>query len=332
MKQIITILTALVLFSNTAVALANPGSASFHQVGGIRWESNYQSALEQSKATSKPIMLFFTGSGWCGWCQKLDEEVLNRREFAQAMGDRMIFVKLDYPANSSMASPQLKQLGKQYAIKSYPTVILIDGQERILARTGYQAGGPQAYAQHLCSYIPANVQASANVPKSEVQAPVVDGTVLSHDAIRKAYDAAVAAKNQDEVAALLKKGLNIDRDHYFLLEQYRQLAESHSAEAAPVRERLVKADPFNQKSIQYKIAVIDSQATKSTEPLEAYLQQFGAADVENSWKVEMMISQAYLAKGQVKEALTHATMALQQAPAAVKGEVQKAIEQIKKQI
>ncbi|MEI8125793.1 MAG: hypothetical protein WCG42_08565, partial [Parachlamydiaceae bacterium] len=35
---------------------------------GVQWQTNYEEAVRQSKTASKPLVLFFTGSDWCGWC------------------------------------------------------------------------------------------------------------------------------------------------------------------------------------------------------------------------------------------------------------------------
>lgn len=120
--------------------------------GALNWETDYQKALNQSKSDSKPILLFFTGSDWCGWCKKLDKEVFQTQEFQSAMGNKLIFVELDYPMSSTQdakTKQQNEQLKNQYHIKGFPTVILIDGNGRILGQTGYQAGGGKKYAEHL---------------------------------------------------------------------------------------------------------------------------------------------------------------------------------------
>ena len=73
----------------------------------LRWHNNYQEALDLAKRTSRPVVLFFTGSDWCGWCNKLEKEVLDTADFQQNAGDKMIFVKLDYPMKT-LQSPWLK--------------------------------------------------------------------------------------------------------------------------------------------------------------------------------------------------------------------------------
>ena len=45
------------------------------QAQELYWESNVNKAIEVSKKTKKPMLLFFTGSDWCGWCIRLQKEV-----------------------------------------------------------------------------------------------------------------------------------------------------------------------------------------------------------------------------------------------------------------
>lgn len=118
----------------------------------IQWQTNYQQALEQAKSSNKPVLLFFTGSDWCTWCHRLEDEVLKTPAFANALGDKMIFVTLDYPKRAT-ADAQLKAqnqaLQQKYSIQGYPTVIVIDGNEKVLTRTGYEAGGAENYVNSL---------------------------------------------------------------------------------------------------------------------------------------------------------------------------------------
>lgn len=123
----------------------------------ISWTTNYQQALQQSRASDKPILLFFTGSDWCPYCVKLDREVFETAEFSRLAGDRFIFVMLDQPRRQTQSaeySASVNQLQQKYGITGLPTVILIDSSERVIGQLGYKAGGPAAYAQLLLSKIP----------------------------------------------------------------------------------------------------------------------------------------------------------------------------------
>ena len=73
------------------------------------WETNVNKALEVSNKTKKPLLLFFTGSDWCGWCIRLQKEVLKTPEFAKWAKENVVLVELDYPRRT----PQSAEIKKQ---------------------------------------------------------------------------------------------------------------------------------------------------------------------------------------------------------------------------
>jgi len=119
---------------------------------GVNWQTDYASAMNQAASTGKPVILFFTGSDWCGWCSKLDSEVLETDEFARLVGDKFIFVKVDFPLYKPQ-DPQLtaanKALQEKYDVRGFPALIIVDKTGRQIGVTGYRAGGPKLYADHL---------------------------------------------------------------------------------------------------------------------------------------------------------------------------------------
>jgi hypothetical protein len=44
------------------------------------WIQNFTDAKAKAKAEKKHLLIDFTGSDWCGWCIKLDEEVFSKDE------------------------------------------------------------------------------------------------------------------------------------------------------------------------------------------------------------------------------------------------------------
>ena len=52
---------------------------NFHsQQSTLNWHTDLNKAVNISINEKKPIMLFFTGSDWCGWCMRLKKEVFNK--------------------------------------------------------------------------------------------------------------------------------------------------------------------------------------------------------------------------------------------------------------
>lgn len=123
----------------------------------LKWETNIDKAMEVSNKTKKPMLLFFTGSDWCGWCIRLQNEVLKTPEFAKWANDNVVLVELDFPRRTPQA-PELQQqnqgLAQAFQIAGYPTIWLVTGSKKDgktnfeqLGKTGYVAGGPATWIE-----------------------------------------------------------------------------------------------------------------------------------------------------------------------------------------
>jgi protein disulfide-isomerase len=125
------------------------------QAQELYWENNVNKAIEVSKKTKKPMLLFFTGSDWCGWCIRLQKEVLRTPEFAAWAQKNVVLVELDYPRSKPQTNEikqQNGQLQQIFGIQGYPTVhfaTVTESKGKInfqsLGNTGYVAGGPTAW-------------------------------------------------------------------------------------------------------------------------------------------------------------------------------------------
>ncbi len=116
------------------------------------WLTDLEAAKAQARKEHKDILMFFSGSDWCHWCQKLDEEVFSHDDFLQKVRKNFVLLNLDFPRNKKQ-DEKLRQanqeLAKKFKIKGYPTVLLADADGKVYARTGYQQGGVEAYLKHL---------------------------------------------------------------------------------------------------------------------------------------------------------------------------------------
>ncbi|MDD2819910.1 MAG: thioredoxin family protein [Flavobacterium sp.] len=125
------------------------------QAQELTWETNINKAIEVSNKTNKPLLLFFTGSDWCGWCIRLQKEVLKTPEFTKWANENVVLVELDYPRRTPQTAEIKKQnaeLQQAFGIQGFPTVffakaITTDGKTNFqgLGNTGYVAGGPTAW-------------------------------------------------------------------------------------------------------------------------------------------------------------------------------------------
>lgn len=122
--------------------------------GGDAWLTDFDKAKAEAKEKNRPILVDFTGSDWCGWCIKLNKEVFSKEAFKNYAKDNLVLLELDFPRKKKLSDELKKQnekLSKKYKVKGFPTILLLDAEGKVLARTGYQKGGPDAYVTHLKS-------------------------------------------------------------------------------------------------------------------------------------------------------------------------------------
>ena len=130
-------------------------SLSFSQEKLI-WHEDLKEAVAVSQKENKPLMLFFTGSDWCGWCVRLQKEVFFKPEFTKWANENVVLVELDFPrkkAQSKELKSQNAQLQQQFQVRGYPTIWFVkadtnsSGQVNLgqLGKTGYVKGGPAAW-------------------------------------------------------------------------------------------------------------------------------------------------------------------------------------------
>ncbi len=135
-----------------AAALAIAAAPLFVQAAGAGWTDNMAAALEQAKAENKDVLIDFTGSDWCSWCVKLDEEVFSQDDFKAYAGDEFVLVEMDFPQNKPIAEDvkqQNAEWSSKLAVQGFPTIALVDADGKAYAMTGYQPGGAEAYVAHL---------------------------------------------------------------------------------------------------------------------------------------------------------------------------------------
>ena len=114
---------------------------------------DFDAALKKAAAEKKTVFALFTGSDWCIWCKRLEGEVLSQKAFSDEVGKTFVPVFLDFPNDKSLVkaatAKRNKELSEKYAIRGFPTVLLLDAKGEVLAQTGYQKGGPEKYLAHV---------------------------------------------------------------------------------------------------------------------------------------------------------------------------------------
>ena len=135
------------------------------QAGEDSWETDLNKAIVLSYETKKPIMLFFTGSDWCGWCIRLQTEVFKTEIFNKWAKENVILVELDYPRKKEQPQAikdQNRNLQQMFQVQGYPTCHFVmptpsdDGRINLapLGQNGYMAGGPDVWIAKVSEFLP----------------------------------------------------------------------------------------------------------------------------------------------------------------------------------
>lgn len=139
MKKVWMVLAALAI-----------GGGAFAAEG---WKTDFEAAKVLAKEQNKYILMDFSGSDWCHWCVKLDKEVFKKEAFKVYAKDHLVLMLADFPSDKSGQDPELikqnEKLAKEFGVSGFPTVFILSPEGKVVGKTGYQAGGPEKYIEHI---------------------------------------------------------------------------------------------------------------------------------------------------------------------------------------
>ena len=116
------------------------------------WITDIYKAYKIAKKENKNILVNFTGSDWCIWCEKLRDEVFSKKEFLEYAEDNLILLFIDFPNNIKLSEDQISHnelISDLLGVKGFPTIWLLDKDLNPLLVTGYLEGGTDFYIDHL---------------------------------------------------------------------------------------------------------------------------------------------------------------------------------------
>ena len=130
----------------------------------LTWYTDVGKASEFAMKEKKPLLMFFTGSDWCGWCIRLQKEVFQTSEFKKWALENVVLVELDFPKRTPQSDnirAQNQQLQRMFKVRGYPTIWFVNPEInsekqinlRSLGSTGYVAGGPTKWIGKAASML-----------------------------------------------------------------------------------------------------------------------------------------------------------------------------------
>lgn len=110
----------------------------------IIWCENFEKAQVQAQTEQKVIILYFSGSDWCGPCIKLKKEVLETEVFQAYASEKLVLVRADFPRSkknqlSSEQTAYNENLAEKFNPEGkFPFTVLLNAQgKKIKSWDGY---------------------------------------------------------------------------------------------------------------------------------------------------------------------------------------------------
>lgn len=118
------------------------------------WETEWEQAMEKAKKSGQPVLVDFTGSDWCPGCIYLRKRIFDTEPFAKYEAEhQFILLELDFPKKPGKISMEKlkfhEKLMHHYAISSFPTVLLMDGNGAPYAKMLSASKTPEEYLKRL---------------------------------------------------------------------------------------------------------------------------------------------------------------------------------------
>ena len=120
---------------------AQEAMPAHNEEGASVWVDSFKKALEKSKREKKPVLIYFTGSDWCGPCKVLDKKLFHSAKFIKMANKDLILYEANNPRNRDLVEAErLKENYKlidKYKVNSYPTLVFVNHRGKMI---GYKKG------------------------------------------------------------------------------------------------------------------------------------------------------------------------------------------------
>ena len=91
---------------------------------------DFDAAVKLAGEKNLPLMLNFTGSDWCIWCKRMDENVFAEEVWKAYAKDNVLLVTLDFPNDKSIVPEKYlernEKLQEQFKVQGFPTYVVLD--------------------------------------------------------------------------------------------------------------------------------------------------------------------------------------------------------------
>jgi thioredoxin-related protein len=248
--------------------------------------ADWDVAAKAAKESGKDLLVDFTGSDWCGWCIKLDEEVFAHDAWKTAIAADYVLCALDFPngdeAKAKVPNPaRNEELREKYGVNGFPSILLMTADGELYARTGYQAGGPENYLKHLSQLRAAgrpNLEEIARLEKQVAEAKDATAKASALDAVigkleQEAADSPFAAR----LSVLARQALEAGGDAARRLRALKAIYAAGKADAA-LNDMARAADPKNELGLLERVVLAEMATLDSPEKVPPFAKKIDELD------------------------------------------------------
>jgi len=131
--------------------------ASFSK--GFTQANQLEKAAQIAKEQNKLIFMNFSGSDWCRSCMVLKQSILNTAKFESFANEQLVLLEVDFPRKKKnrLSKEQTKyneKLAEKYNKEGqFPTIIILDSDLNVVAKTGFKRLSPSQYIAHIKTLI-----------------------------------------------------------------------------------------------------------------------------------------------------------------------------------
>jgi len=118
MKRMFFRWSALTLLMSLSWSLAAAG-----------WVESYRTAKNQALRENKKILIFFTGSDWCGEGQTWERNLFRTDAFQRLASEKYVLYLADFPKYTRLGQEKEennRRLAHRYGITRFPAVVVAD--------------------------------------------------------------------------------------------------------------------------------------------------------------------------------------------------------------
>jgi|GEM_PF-1966746 len=93
------------------------------------WVESYRTAKNQALRENKKILIFFTGSDWCGEGQTLERNLFRTDAFQRLAAEKYVLYRADFPKYTRLGQEKEennRRLARRYGITRFPAVVVAD--------------------------------------------------------------------------------------------------------------------------------------------------------------------------------------------------------------